>query len=92
MSCIGSSEDISFGTLKEVIIGHTFQGSVKCKASRTDNEVAKVCDEEYSIMAVLPTIEHALEGEIDEQYVGQCVDDLRRVMCCIVVFFTPVQS
>ena len=42
-------------------------------------------------MAMLPAIEHALEGEVDEQQVGQGVDDFRRIMCCVIVFFTPIQ-
>lgn len=64
---------------------------MKRKAPRANNEIAKICDEEYPIMAMLPAIEHALEGEVDEQQIGQGVDDFRRIMCCVIVFFTPIQ-
>ena len=45
---------------------HTFQSSVKGKTPGANDEIAKECDKEYAIMAILPAIEHALEGEVDE--------------------------
>ena len=38
-------------------------------------------------MAVLPAIEHALEGEIDEQEVRKAINDLRAVSCCVVILY-----
>jgi len=66
----------------------TFERRVKGKASRSYKQIAEEGDEEYAIMAILPAIVHSLESEVDEEQVGQGVDDLRRVACRIVILST----
>lgn len=59
------------------------------EAARADQQVSKECDEEDSVMPVLPAIVHALESKRDEQYVGQGVDDLRGIWRRIVILGPP---
>ena len=50
-------------------------------------QVSKVRDEEDAIVPVAPAVVHALEGEEDEEEVGEGVDDLGRVGRRVVVLY-----
>lgn len=47
--------------------GRTFERRVKRKTAGTNDQIAKECDEEDTIMAILPAVEHALERQPHEQ-------------------------
>lgn len=54
----------------------TFKRSVEHEAANADEEIAKVSDGEDVVMAMLPAAFDAFPGEIEEQKIGQGIDNL----------------
>ena len=63
---------------------------MKSKAPRPNEQVSEIRDEEDAIVAILPTVVHALKGEVHEQQVGHAVDDFGGVGCRVVVLYTTL--
>jgi hypothetical protein len=58
----------------------TFETGVESKAPGANNEIAKECDEEDSIVVILPAIVHALDGQVGEKQVCQRVDKFSSIV------------
>ena len=56
--------------------GRTFKRSVEHEAANADEEIAKVSDGEDVVMAMLPAAFDAFPGEIEEEKIGQGIDNL----------------
>lgn len=61
---VGMSSDNTSDTLRPKQL--TLQGGMEGKASRADDEIPKERDKEDPVMAILDTIVHALEGQVDK--------------------------
>lgn len=82
---------VDHGELIDELHG-VFEGAVKEEAPRPDDQVADEGEQEDAIVILLQAIGDAAVGEVDEEQVGEGVDDLGGVLGGIVVFFAPVQS
>ena len=78
----GKEENCGIETKK---MGNTFECRVEEEAPTPHQCVAHVADQEDSIMPVLSAASNADVGQIDEEQICQCVDDLGSVMGGIVV-------
>jgi hypothetical protein len=58
---------------------------VEKEAPSTNKHVAKESDEEYPVMAMLPAAYNALDRQVDEEEVGQRIDNFCRIWGRIVV-------
>lgn len=68
------------------------EGAVEKEAARADDQVADEGEQENAVVVLLQAVGDAAVGEIDEEQVGEGVDDLGGVLGGIVVLFAPVQS
>lgn len=65
----------------------TFQRGMKHETSKPDQEIPKICNFKHCIVPMFSTALDALVREVDEDQVGQCVDDLGRVIGCVVILW-----
>ena len=70
----------------------TLQRGMKREAPAPDEQVSGVGDEEDAVVPLGPAGVHALEGEADEQEVGEGVDDFGGVGRRVVVLPVQFQS
>lgn len=63
------------------------EGGVEGEGAGADEQVAHEGDEEDAVVVVLVAGVHAFEGEVDEEEVGEGVDDFGGVGGCIVILF-----
>ena len=60
------------------------------KGACADGCVAGEGDKEYAVVLVAKARSKTSEGEECESKVGDCVEELGGVNCCIVILFTPI--
>jgi hypothetical protein len=65
-----------FGHQLEGRVGRTFERCVKHEAANANKEISEVGDGKYGIVAMFPAALDALGGKIEEEEIGQRVDDL----------------
>ena len=82
---MGSGLPVNFAFLVSNRFTLTLERRMESKTPRSDQKIAKESDAENSIMAILPTIDHAFEGQVDEEEVRQGVDYLCGVSRGIIV-------
>ena len=63
----------------------TFQRSMEKEATSADNHVAHERDLENSVVAVLATVQYTFQTEINEEDVGEGVDNFGNVEGCVVI-------
>lgn len=68
-----------------------FERGVESEGAGADEQVAGEGDEEDAVVVVLEAGVHAFEGEVDEEEVGEGVDDLGGVGGCIIILFVSCQ-
>lgn len=68
------------------------EGGVEEEAAGADDQVADEGEQEDALVVLLEAVGDAAVGEIDEEQVGEGVDDFGRVLGGIVVLLAPVQS
>ena len=69
----------------------TFQGCVKREASRPHEEVANEADEENRIMTMFSTALEAQISKVQEEHVGEGIDNLGSIWCSIIVLHNGQQ-
>ena len=57
---------------------------MKHEAASADKEISKVSNGEDGVMAMLPAAFDAFPGKIQEEEIGQSIDNLSRVVGCVV--------
>lgn len=60
------------------------------KRSTANDKITKKRNEEYRIVTIFVGIVHSDHGEVDEDEVGEGVDDLCDISCKPVVLLTPM--
>lgn len=82
---------VDHGELVDELHG-VFEGAVEEEAAGADDQVADEGEQEDAVVVLLQAVGDAAVGEVDEEQVGEGVDDLGGVLGGIVVLLAPVQS
>jgi len=82
---------VDHGELVDELHG-VLEGAVEGEAAGADDQVADEGEQEDAVMVLLQAVGDAAVGEVDEEQVGEGVDDLGGVLSGIVVLLAPVQS
>jgi len=57
-------------------VGHTFERCVEHEAANADKKIPGIGDDKHGVMAMFLAAFEALVGEMEEEEIGQRVDDL----------------
>jgi hypothetical protein len=82
---------VDHGELVDELHG-VLEGGVEEEATRPDDQVADEGEQEDAVMGLLEAVGDAAVGEVDEEQVGEGVDDLGGVFGGVVVLLAPVQG
>lgn len=55
------------------------------EAPSANKHVTEKSDQEYLVMAIFPTAYNAFDSQVYEEEIGQGIDNLCRVWCCVVI-------
>ena len=62
----------------------TFERGVEHEAADANQEIAKISHGEYRVMAIFSAAFDAFPGKMEEEKIGQSIDDLGRVVGSII--------
>ena len=82
---------VDHGELVDELHG-ILEGAVEEEAAGADDQVADEGEQEDAVVVLLQAVGDAAVGEVDEEQIGEGVDDLGGVLGGIIVLFAPVQS
>ena len=63
---------------------HTFERGVEHEAADANQEITKISNGEYRVMAIFSAASDAFPGKIEEEKIGQSIDDLSGVVGGII--------